>query len=179
MNVTNDKILSLDGSKLTGTITIPIDTTLITTDKLITGTGSVSDPSITFKTDTNTGIYNDGAGQISFVSDGTDQLRLNTNNGNYMGDAGWDVDSEIRCVSFVEALGFKVLDPATIQNVDGTVTNPSYTFRSSGTMGIYKRAAETVSIASNSTEVARFNFSGNQMFVPLTLSTNQLTCGCY
>src|SRR5690349_5388318 len=55
--VTNAKINDMDASKLTGTVTIPIDTSLVETDLIKVSDGSVGIPSITFKLDPTTGVY--------------------------------------------------------------------------------------------------------------------------
>src|SRR5690242_4182923 len=74
--VTNAKINDMDASKLTGTITIPINNSLVQTDKLLVGDGSASVPSISFKLDTNTGFYRFANDTISITSNATEVARF-------------------------------------------------------------------------------------------------------
>lgn len=249
LSVTNAKISDMDASKLTGTITIPIDNVSITTDRLITGHGSVVVPSITFKDDLSTGFSNPNPTQISFSSNGTEVMSLNNDldsdfygasiglpttisgalsvftgnlqvsGGGYLlvsspGNirvGGGTVSAPSYCLGGsssgmysggTETVSFSAtatevfrmiqtlvtcLVPLSclsnvtvggiIYNTNGTASAPSFTFTSDTDTGIYKNSAKTLSITSNSTEVARFNFSGNQMFVPLSLGSNSISCG--
>src|SRR5574338_1555545 len=68
--VTNAKINDMDASKLTGTITIPIDNLSIQTDRIFVGDQNTSTPSITFKNEQDTGFFRYGVNQIGVALGG-------------------------------------------------------------------------------------------------------------
>ncbi len=59
----------------------------------------------------------------------------------------------------------------------GSSSAPSLHFAGDSTTGIYRNAAVTLSITSNSTETARFNYSQIQFFAPLAMGSNTINCG--
>ncbi len=59
----------------------------------------------------------------------------------------------------------------------GSSSAPSLHFAGDSTTGIYRNAAVTLSITSNSIETARFNNSQIQFFAPLAMSSNTINCG--
>ena len=56
----------MDASKLTGTITIPIDNVLIQTDRIMVSDQNENTPSYTFKNDQDTGIFRAGDNALGF-----------------------------------------------------------------------------------------------------------------
>ncbi len=64
--VTNAKISDMDASKLTGTITIPINNVSIETDRIFVSDQNQNTPSITFKNDQDTGIFRYGNNTMGF-----------------------------------------------------------------------------------------------------------------
>ncbi len=59
----------------------------------------------------------------------------------------------------------------------GSSSAPSLHFAGDSTTGIYRNAAVTLSITSNSIETARFNNSQIQFFAPLAMGSNTINCG--
>src|SRR4051794_31036223 len=74
-----------DMGKLTGTITIPIDNTLIQTDTILVSFGSAGSPSIAFKLEPTTGIYRSNLGEISFSSLGVAIFKIHSFGGEITG----------------------------------------------------------------------------------------------
>jgi hypothetical protein len=128
--VTNAKINDMDASKLTGTVTVPIDTSLVEADLIKVNDGSVVAPSITFKLDPTTGIYRSSIGTLSITSSGIEALRIQNS----------------KITSFV----------ATFHIPDGSVSAPSYSIASAYDLGLYKGGTNTLSVASNNTQVIDF-----------------------
>ena len=64
--VTNAKINDMDASKLTGTITIPIDNALIQTDRIMVSDQNENTPSYTFTNDQDTSIFRAGDNALGF-----------------------------------------------------------------------------------------------------------------
>jgi len=79
--VTNAKINDMDASKLTGTITIPIDTDLILCERIMTDDGNPNNPSYTFKNNQNTGLWNPGTDVLGFSVGGTNVMTLHKDTG--------------------------------------------------------------------------------------------------
>src|SRR4051794_21307244 len=192
--VTNAKINDLDASKLTGTLTIPIDNTLIQTDTILVSFGSAGSPSIAFKLEPTTGIYRSSIGEISFTSLGVAIFKIHSFGAEITGS--FIVSDYVEIGNYltvhgnitIDNSGSLIVDTGNIVcggdlNVDGTslfadgtAISPSLTFSNDGNTGIYRNGAATLSITSLANEVARFNFTQNQMFVPLLLGSNYVSC---
>jgi len=242
--VTDAKINDMNASKLTGTITIPIDNSSITTNQITVAEGTGGVPSINFKGDLGTGITSFSPGVLSFPINGVDSTQIYEDglylwNGNYLyASGGMSADGDVQlnmgaCLlvaspGVVIVHGGNVTRPAfsfegsangiyysaanttsvasnaietlrikynlitaltnilanynisvagVILNSDGTAAAPSYSFTSATNLGIYKNSANTLSISSAGTEVARFNSALNQFYVPLAMGTNTINCG--
>mgnify|MGYP007132578355 CR=1 FL=1 len=78
--VTNSKINDMDASKLSGTITIPIDNLSVETDKLLVAAGTYLIPSITFQSDQNTGFFQETSDSISVTVGGDYKMRIGPSN---------------------------------------------------------------------------------------------------
>lgn len=212
--VTNAKINDMDAIKLTGTITIPVDNTEVTTDLLITGQGTESNPSITFLGDLSTGIYNPNSWTLTIVNNGSDTLVTTptvilmqrnlvvvglvfTNFGTaaapaygFLTNSGLGIYRSLANTLSIAANSAEVarftttftqlFNSLTCQSVivnDGTPSSPAYGFSSNSGLGLFRNSAQTMSVASNSIEVMRFNFSTSQLFVPLVMGSNPINCG--
>jgi len=93
--------------------------------------GSAADPSYGFRLDPNSGMYSGGADQLEFATDGTRALRIN-------GAQNVNVTA-----------GNLAVDVGVIQNTDGAVGAPSYTFFSDPNSGVYSAGADQVGIATS------------------------------
>ncbi len=132
-------------------------------------------PTLTFGNDSN-GFYYSDTNKVSFAADNVETLRM------------WK--DEVECFTHFKALTLSAT--GTISGDDiicdtittasdvtvggiltipiGTSSAPSLHFAGDTTTGIYRNAAVTLSITSNSTETARFNSSLVQLFAPLTMN---------
>ena len=164
--VTNAKINDMDASKLTGTITIPIDNTLIQTDTILVSFGSAGSPSIAFKLEPTTGIYRSNVGEISFSSLGVAIFKIHSFGGEITGSFIVSDYTEIGNYLTVHGnitidnSGSLIVDTGNIVcggdlNVDGTslfadgtAVSPSLTFSNDGNTEIYRNGATTLSITS-------------------------------
>jgi hypothetical protein len=202
--VTNAKINDMDASKLTGTVTIPINTSLVEADLIKVNDGSVGAPSITFKLDPTTGIYRSSIGTLRITSSGIEALRIQNSKITSFVATFHIPDGSVSAPSYSFASAYdlglykggtntlsvasnntqvidfkndKITSYQNIYEIDGSSTSPSYSFSSATNLGIYKNSANTLSITSNGIEVMRFNFGGNQMYVPLAMGNNSINCG--
>src|SRR5690606_4448488 len=72
LSVTDPKIVSVDGSKITGTINIPS----LTVNKIKNGDGSESQPSYTFTNDESSGLYLIGPKAVGISLNGVKKMEL-------------------------------------------------------------------------------------------------------
>ena len=148
----------MDAAKLTGVVTIPIDSTSISTDELIVDQGTVTDPSIKWKGDLMTGIYSDYPGSLTFALNGTNALSMYASDAIYcrllfLALGGLDVTDDLT----MHGGNIYVLAPGVVSIDGGSVSNPSISL--SGTAnGLYYSATDTVSITSNGVETLRMKY---------------------
>lgn len=96
--------------------------------------GTAAAPTVTFTGDTNTGIYSPGADQVGITTGGT--VRLTASTTQFTGTLPW-------C------------------GQNGSVTAPAFSFSGDTNTGIYWVAADTIGIATNGTQAAQWNATGD------------------
>ncbi len=106
--------------------------TQLTTNTLFVGNGALGTPSITLASDTTTGFYSLGAGEISFQSAGA---------------LKWTANAAAIALS-------NTTGGANIRAGGGTPTAPIYSFASDTNTGLYRIAADSLGLSTNS--VLRF-----------------------
>ena len=146
--VTNAKISDMDASKLTGTITLPIDNVSIQTDRIFVSDQNQNTPSITFKNDQDTGIFRVSnntigfsAGTMHILTIAPDRVTVN-----FSGMTVWD---ELTVVG-----NFELFSGIMKINYGGTAIEPTLTFGNESN-GFYYSNTNTVSFASDNIETLR------------------------
>lgn len=111
--------------------------------------GTAAAPIYTFSSDTDTGLYRSGANDIGVTLGGTQRLSFNTN--------GLSVTS------------------GHIENQDGTVSTPAYTFVSDPDTGMYRDAANSVSLATNGVRRFTVDTGSISALLAIAMGTNKIT----
>lgn len=123
--------------------------------------GTALAPSITFASDTDTGLFRQGTNSISITTGGTERLRIG--------------DTEINAYETFKGTDLSMT--GQILGKDGSNISVSFGLASDPSTGFYRSGAATIGVSSNGIQVARFNLSNMQTFVPLLLNGNTMSCG--
>src|SRR5574338_137377 len=146
--VTNAKISDMDASKLTGTISIPIDNVSINTDRIFVSDANAGAPSITFKNDQDTGIFRYANNQIGFSVGGNHMLTIDPSRVTIQ-SGGMDIYGQLYVDTDI-ILGLGLLKI----NYGGVALDPTLTFGNDSN-GFYYSGTNTVSFASDNVETLR------------------------
>jgi len=177
---------------------------IVDTGGLITGpvsvrpdAGNVEVPSFSFSTDTDTGMYLNAPGTLGFACGGIDQLfvdstvvqastPIRSNNGaaatptfSFTADSDTGIYRSAANSLSVSAGGVEVsaFDGTSVKpkvqthSIDGTNASPAFSFAADTDTGIYRAAADSVSITTGSTERLRVSNTEVKTTVPVQASS--------
>lgn len=156
--------------------------------KIYAALGSNTSPSYSFFSDSNTGIYGNGSDRISFATNGT--ARVHIDNSGFVNIIGLDLylastnklyldgggDSYLYEISAneisvvtngSERVRFKnaalEIRSGAIENLDGSVSLPAYSFANDPDSGIYRAGSGIVGFVANGVFIADFQSFGLEM----------------
>ena len=147
--------LKVDGSVGIGGITPVVQ--LHVAGSIRGGSGSVSN--VTFQlNDGNTGFYKPASNEIGMVTNGVERIRVRAT-----GDVGIGTPTPTGKLEVVgDVLTGDLTTTGTIFTVQGSASNPAYTFADDTDTGIFSSAPDRLSFAINGTETVRIDTVGGQ-----------------